>query len=380
MKILLVANTAWYLYNFRSALIDDIKKRGWEPVLVSPPDRYAAELEQAGIRTIPWDLGRKTVAPWTEMGSIRRLTEIYTREKPDLVHHHTMKAVIYGSLAAQKTGVRVVNSIPGRGYVFSSRDIKAAMLRPVVVALLRYAFRKGLEQRVIFENRDDLKFFITKRLVPSRVTILIPSVGVDTRRFHPTPLPKGEFTVGFVGRMLRDKGVEVFVNAAKILQKEGVKARMVLIGEPDHGNVTSVSVEELQEWNRIENVEWWGWIENMQEAYSKIHALAQPTSYGEGVPTTLVEAAAVKRAVIASDWPGCHEIIIDDETGLLIPPKDPAALAAAVKRLIADPVDFDRLRNNVHALAVSKFSTADVNAKTLEVYEQVLSSQSEYRD
>ena len=376
MKIIVVANTAWYLYNFRSALIDEIKQRGWKPVLISPPDRYADEFTKAGYRHIPWGLGRQTIAPWVELQSARELREIYETEQPNLVHHHTMKAVIYGSLAAQKTGTPVVNSIPGRGYVFSSSNLKAQVLKPVVTSLLRYAFRKGLNQQVIFENRDDMNFFLAKRLIPESKTILIPSVGVDKKRFHPAPLPEGMFTVGFVGRMLRDKGVIVFVEAARLLQEWGVPCRMVLIGEPDPGNAASVTVEELKEWDRLDNVEWWGWIENMQQAYARIHALAQPTSYGEGVPTTLVEAAAVNRAIIASDWPGCREIIIDNETGLLVPPKDPLALAQAVKRLVENQADYERLRLNVHEVALVKFSTDDVNSQTLKVYNSILSDSS----
>jgi glycosyltransferase involved in cell wall biosynthesis len=374
MKILLAANTAWYLYNFRAALIDEIKQRGWEPVLVSPPDRYVDEFTKAGYRHISWELGRQTIAPWTELQSIRDLREIYEREQPALVHHHTMKAVIYGSLAAIRSGVSVVNSIPGRGYVFSSTSLKARLLKPVVTSLLRYAFRKELKQEMIFENRDDLKFFLAKRLIPESKTILIPSVGVDRKRFHPAPLPDGVFTVGFVGRMLRDKGVVVFVEAAQLLQEWGVPCRMVLIGGPDPGNAASVTVEELKEWDQFANVEWWGWVEDMQQAYAQIHALAQPTSYGEGVPTTLVEAAAVNRAIIASDWPGCREIITDNETGLLVPPKDPLALAQAIRRMAENTADYERLRKNVHELVLVKFSADDVNSQTLAVYDNILSA------
>jgi glycosyltransferase involved in cell wall biosynthesis len=374
MKIILAANTTWYLYNFRFALIDSIQSRGWEPVLVSPADRYVKDLTNAGYRHIPWAVGRQSIAPWLELDATKRLRDIYQAEQPDLVHHHTLKVVIYGSMAAQNTGIPVVNSIPGRGYVFSSLHPKALLLKPMVPPLLRYAFRNGLNQRMIFENKGDLEFFLKRRLVEEDNTILIPSVGVDRQRFHPAPLPEGQFTVGFVGRMLREKGVGVFVKAANLLEEWGVPCRMVLIGEPDPGNADSVSEDELKQWAQADNLEWWGWVEDMQQAYARIHALAQPTSYGEGVPTTLVEAAAVNRAIIASDWPGCREIIIDDETGLLVPPKDPQALAQAIRKLVEDREQFERLRQNVHAVALQKFSTDDVNSKTLAVYDSILSS------
>jgi glycosyltransferase involved in cell wall biosynthesis len=238
--------------------------------------------------------------------------------------------------------------------------------------LLRYAFRNNLNQQMIFENRDDRRFFLGKKLIQQKKTVLIPSVGVDRRRFSPAPLPEGIFTAAFVGRMLRDKGVVVFVEAARLLHEWGVPCRMVLIGDPDPGNEASVTAEELQQWDLLPNVEWWGWVEDMQQAYSQIHVLAQPTSYGEGVPTTLVEAAAVNRAIIASDWPGCRELIDDNETGLLVPPKDPLALAQAVKRLAENREDFERLRKNVHERALAEFSADDVNSQTLGVYDTLL--------
>jgi glycosyltransferase involved in cell wall biosynthesis len=241
--------------------------------------------------------------------------------------------------------------------------------------MLRYAFRKNLPQQMIFENRDDLKYFLGKKLVEQKMTVLIPSVGVDRRRFSPAPLPDGIFTVAFVGRMLRDKGVVVFVKAARLLDEWGVPCRMVLIGGPDPGNAASVTTEELQQWDALPNVEWWGWVEDMQQAYAQIHVLANPTSYGEGVPTTLVEAAAVNRAIIASDWPGCRELIVDNETGLLVPPKDPQALAQAIKRLVESPADFNRLRKNVHELALAEFSVDDINSQTMGVYDTLLSDE-----
>ncbi|MEN8240826.1 MAG: glycosyltransferase family 4 protein [Chloroflexota bacterium] len=377
MKILLAANTAWYLYNFRSALIYEIALRGWEPVLVSPPDRYAEKLAASGYRHIPWELGRQTLTPWTEYRSMQRLREIYAQEKPDLIHHHTMKVLLYGSLAVRPLGIPVVNSVPGRGYVYSSSETKAKLLKPLVTNFLRIALRKGLSQQMIFENRDDQNFFLDKRIVSEKKTTLIPSVGVDEKRFYPSPLPEGEFTVGFVGRMLREKGVELFVEAARQLRADAVSCKMVLIGEPDPGNADSVTIEELRNWDSEPNVEWWGWVEDMQEAYSRIHLLANPTNYGEGVPTTLVEAAMVNRAVVASDWPGCREIINHDETGLLVPPKDAAALARAITHMVENKADYERLRMNVHNLALKKFSAGDVNSQTLLVYENILSLDSE---
>ena len=371
-KALVAANTDWYLYNFRFDLIMALKSKGYEPVLVSPPGPYVEKFFELGFRHIPWEVGRKSIAFWKELRSIREIKKIYQHEKPDVVHHHTNKAVLYGTWAANRLGIPVVNSIPGRGYVFSSEDLMAKLLRPFVQLFFRIVLRGNQKQHLIFENRSDMNFFIDNRYISPESATLIPSVGVNPRKFATSPVPEDEFTVAFIGRLLEDKGVGVFVKAAKILSERGERYKMVLVGATDEGNPDSYTDEEIQAWVDAGFVEWWGFREDIKKVYEQIHVLAYPTNYGEGVPTTLVEAAASKRAVIASDWPGCREIIKDNENGILIPPKNAEALADSIQYLATHESEYDQMRLALYHLAVEKFSTTIVNSQTISVYDNLL--------
>ncbi|MCB2178389.1 glycosyltransferase family 4 protein [bacterium] len=371
-KILLIANTDWYLFNFRLDLVKDIYSRGYEPILVSPPGKYVKDFTQLGFKHISWAVGRKSIAPWKEISSISHLKKIYEQEKPVLVHHHTNKAVLYGSIAARQLDIPVINSIPGRGYVYSSNDLLAKMLRFILQLLFRTTLGTLDKQQMIFENQEDMNYFIHQKFISQDKANLIPSVGVNISKYASSNPPTDRFIVAFVGRLLPDKGVGIFVDAAKILSKRKNRSKMVLIGLPDPNNPNSYTTDQINAWHNDGLIEWWGWQEDMRKAYQKINVLANPTYYGEGVPTTLLEAGANKRAVIATDWPGCREIIIDHETGLLIPPKDPVSLADSIEFLETHPAEYERLRINLFEKTTQEFSTKVINSKTLSIYDRFL--------
>ena len=371
LKILLAANTDWYLHNFRSSLATRLLEQGCQVTLVSPPGKYTREFERQGLRWIPWDLGRQSIAPWLEIGSLRQIFDIYRREKPDLVHHHTIKPVIYGTLAARLAGVpAIINSITGRGYIFLGEERKARSLKRLVKPLYRLAFstpRCG----ATFENEEDRQYFVTNRFIPVERTWLIEGVGVDPNKFTPQPEPPGDPVILLAARMLWDKGIGVLVEAARLL-KVDTAARVVLVGEPDPGNPASVSQSTLEKWHAAGIIEWWGWRADMPETYNQSHIVTLPTMYGEGVPTSLLEAAACGRPLVASDIPGCRQVVQDGHNGLLVPPNDPQALAAALKRLAGDAALRGRMGAASRQLVIQKFTHAQVNAATLRVYQQVL--------
>ena len=371
-KILIVANTDWYLYNFRMELIRSLVKLGWEVVLVSPSGPYTARFAEEGAAWREWRVGRQSIAPWREIGSILQLGRIYQEEQPDLIHHHTNKAVIYGSLAAAhcKTA-RVVNSIPGRGYVFSNTQLKALLLRPVVRFLFRIAFRKEVVKAAIFENPDDRQYFTRSNLVAHKSTHLIQSVGVNIDQFAYSTYPGGKPIIVMASRMLWEKGVANFVRAAQNLQ-HSVDVRMVLVGMPDEGNPTSIPENTLREWTREGAVEWWEWQEDMRAVYQQCALVVHPTTYGEGVPTVLLEASASGRAVIATDWPGCREAILDGRTGLLVPPNDSQALAETIRELLGKPEACARMGLAGREFVSKHFSTQAINQATISIYQQVL--------
>jgi glycosyltransferase involved in cell wall biosynthesis len=370
-KVILVANTDWYLFNFRRALAHFLRDQGFVITLVSPAGKFVYQLKEDDFRWIEWRLGRQTIAPWRELPAIIALTKIYKSEHPDLIHHHTIKPVLYGSVAARLAGApAVVNSITGRGYIFLSKDSKASLLKWITLPFYRMTFSHP-DQAVIFENDEDRQYFIRERLIPAERTRLIAGVGVDTDRFVPAPEQPGTPVVLLSSRMLWDKGVGVLVEAARRL-RQTTAVRVALVGAPDPGNPASISEEQLQAWAAEGLIEWWGWQADMNAVYQRSHIVTLPTMYGEGVPTALLEGAACGRPLVATDMPGCRDIVLDQFNGLIVPPNDPVALADALGKLLADPALRGRMGSAGRQLVLQKFTVSYVNHSTLSVYQELL--------
>jgi glycosyltransferase involved in cell wall biosynthesis len=371
-KIILAANTDWYLYNFRRSLAFFLRDQGHEVILVSPKGDYIADLQAASFRWVAWEVGRQTAAPWSELPAFNSLRKIYRREKPDIVHHHTIKPVLYGSLAAWLAGIpSVVNSITGRGYIFLSEELKARLLRPLARLLYQAAFSFS-NQAVIFENEEDRRYFIDEKIISGQKTWLVPGVGVDTQRFSPTPEPEGIPIVLLSSRLLWDKGVGVLIEAARQMQKT-TPARVVLVGAPDPGNPASIPEGQIRAWVTEGIIEWWGWQHDMNSIYQQSAVVTLPTMYGEGVPTVLLEAASCGRPLVATNMPGCTAIVHDQVNGLLVPPGDPPALAQALEKLLADPGLRGRMGAASRQLVLEKFTVEQVNQSTLDIYQGLLS-------
>lgn len=371
MKTLLIANTDWYLYNFRLGLAKDLRARGVEVVTVSPPGVYATKLQAEGFRWVEWQVSRQGANPLAELRAARRLRAIYQAEQPHLVHHHTIKPALYGTWAASYAGgPAVVNSITGRGYVFLSDELKARLLRPAVKWLYRRVLRHP-RCETIFENEADQQYFVQEGLIPPDHTRLVRSVGVDVQRFSPQPQPEGLPVVLFASRMLWDKGAGTFVEAAHLLQGQ-LQARFALCGAPDAGNPASIPEATLRAWNDEGAVEYWGFRSDMPAVYASAAVFCLPTTYGEGVPTVLIEAAACGRALVASDIPGCREVIRDGENGLLVPQRDAPALAEALRRLLEDTPLRQHLAAAARRTAVEHFSAQQVNEETWGVYQRAI--------
>jgi glycosyltransferase involved in cell wall biosynthesis len=369
-KILISANTDWFLFNFRAALARSLQDSGFEVLLVSPAGEYAPKLTGAGFSWVRWDLGRKTTNPLKELGSLASLFRLYRQQAPDIVHHHTIKPVLYGSLAARLARVPlVVNSITGRGYVYTSKELKARLLKGFVDIF--YKFVLGDHHiAVIFENQLDHQYFIDAGFLPTQRAWLIEGVGVDPEKFFPTPEPDGVPVVLMPGRMLWDKGVGVLVEAARLFKSQ-VEARVVLVGQPDRGNPASISEDVLEAWQADGIVEWWGWRAEMPPVYQQSHIVVLPTMYGEGVPTTLIEGAASGRPLVATDTTGCLSVVKQDQNGFLVPPDDPEALAQALQKLISDPGLRRKMGGVSREIFLEKFTHDKINAATLEVYKHL---------
>ncbi len=370
MKILLVANTDWYLFNFRLSLARRLRAAGAEVVLVSPNGKFVSDIVEDGFRWLEWNVGRKTTEPLRELGAVCRLTAIYQRERPDLVHHFTIKPVLYGSLAARNANVpALVNSVTGLGYVFLSQNRQGRGLRKVVLPLYRLAFGHA-NLAVIFENISDRDQFIQMGLLPEEKTVVVQGVGVDVERFKPAPEPQGIPVVLFPARMLLDKGLGTLIEAARILKQDHT-VRIVLAGEPDPGNPATVEPEELHAWQNAGLVEWWGFQSGMENVYPLAAVVTLP-SLGEGLPTALIEAAACGRAIVATDVPGCREVVEHGINGLLVPPNDADALAQALGKLLDDPALRIRMGAAGRERVLAQFADQLIIRQILDIYESLL--------
>jgi len=367
VKILLVANTDWYLFRFRLSLAKFLRAQGMDVVFASPSGQYVSSIVAEGFRHLIWEIGRRSINPLEEALAIGKLANLYRLERPDIIHLHTIKPVLYGSLAARLTGSpAVVCSVTGRGYVFLGEGPLANGLRPLVKGLYRFALRHG---NTLFENEADREYFLSENLVKPEQTHLIEGVGVDTDYYQPLPEPSGIPTVLMAARMLWDKGVGTLVKAARLMQGR-TPMRVVLVGKPDPGNPASIPEETLNEWAKEGAVEWWGFQADIRNVFSSCHIVALP-SLGEGIPTVLLEAAACGRALVATNVPGCRDVVVDGVNGLLVPPKDPQALAEALIRLLKDKALRETMGAAARKLAVERFSDQRVNAKTLAIYQSI---------
>jgi glycosyltransferase involved in cell wall biosynthesis len=367
LKVILFANTAWYLYNFRLPLAQALVDQGYQVVLLSPGEEpYHQLLQENGFQCLTIHMQRRRLNPFAEIQTLWKIFQLYRREQPDIVHHFTIKPVLYGSLVGHLLRIRrIINAVTGLGYIFVSESLIAKLLRTVAKFTYRLALQKTL---VIFQNPDDLSLFLQMRLVKPAQTTLIRGSGVAVERFLPKEEPPGIPLIILPARMLWDKGIKEFVEAARHFKTKGIQARFALVGSPDPGNPRSVPVEALENWHRAGTIEWWGWCEEMASVYQTAHIVCLPTRYGEGTPKSLLEAAACGRPIIATDVPGCREIVQDGYNGYLISTLDPDALANALQKLIEDPGERQRMGKNGRQLAVAEFALNRVIEETLSVY------------
>jgi glycosyltransferase involved in cell wall biosynthesis len=263
-----------------------------------------------------------------------------------------------------------VNAISGLGYAFTP-DRGARWLRPLVTAWYRVALAHP-RSRTIFQNHDTYRQFVEGGWIRRERAALIRGSGVDCDLFRPTPEPTGRPVVMLAARMLWDKGIREFVEAARLLRDAAAGTRFVLVGAPDSGNPRSVPRAQLEAWARDAGVEWWGHREDMPAVLAAATLVVLPTSYPEGTPKILVEAAACGRAIIASDAPGCREVVRHDVNGLLVPVRDGAALARAIETLVAAPALRARFGQAGRAIAVAEFSDRLVVRETLALYRELL--------
>jgi glycosyltransferase involved in cell wall biosynthesis len=313
---------------------------------------------------VPFPLSRQGINPFYELRTLWRLTRLYHQLAPDIVHHFTIKPVLYGSTAAHILRIPgIINSITGLGHLFIDPEPITRLLRRLASWLYRINLR-GTE--VIFENPEDRKIFIEWGFIKPRQGHLILGTGVDVERFRPTAKENNPPIVLFSSRILVTKGILEYVEAIRILKAKGINARFALAGKADPGNPASIPDEQIEAWKQSNLVEWWGWQSDMPAALAQTDIFCLP-SYREGVPNALLEATACGLPIVTTDTPGCRDVVTNGVNGLLVPVKNAQAIADALETLILDPESRRRMGSAGREIAVN-FSNIKINRETLAVY------------
>lgn len=383
MKFVFYANTDWYLYNFRLSTARQLQAHGHEVVMLSPPGDYGPRFADLGFRWVALEMHRASLNPLREARTLRHLTRVLRAERPDMLHNFTVKCAVYGALAARAAGVpAVVNAVAGMGYVFTSNQPQALMLRPVVKLLMRGTLAGG-HSRLILQNPDDADAFLRARLVPEQKIRVIRSSGVDLTRFNPPPRDEQSrpLRVLLAARLLWEKGIGEYVEAARQLRAQGRAVECLLAGMPDHGNPRSATHEQVERWHCEGLVRWLGHVEDMPSLLREVDVMVLPSYYREGVPKSLIEGAACGLAIVTTNLAGCREVVSEDGAdGLHVRPRDPAHLAQCLARLDDDRLLVRRLGERARHKAMADFDERMVIRRTIEVYDELLRDRRVARD
>jgi glycosyltransferase involved in cell wall biosynthesis len=361
----------WYFVSHRFELAIAARRAGYDVVVATRVDQHGKRITDAGLTLRPIAFNRGGLNLLGEFRTLTNLVSLYRREAPDIVHHVALKPVIYGSLAARIVGVRgVVNALGGLGYVFSSAGARAKVLRWIVKPALKFVLGDK-NARLIVQNSGDRDRILTDGLANAESIHLIRGAGVDPKAYRQAEVVSEMPLVILPARLLREKGVGEFVQAARLLRAQGIRARFAMVGKPDLANPASVSQREINAWVSEGSVEYWGWQDDMPSVFSQAQIVCLP-SYHEGLPKSLLEAAASGCAIVATDIPGCREIVRQGITGWLVPPQDAKALASALQQAIELPSLRKQYGASARALIATDFSMSRVAGETIAIYDEFM--------
>ena len=368
-RLLYVVSEDWYFLSHRLPMARAARDSGYEVHVATRVVDGAEAIEAEGLRlhSIPFARGR--VGPLAALRTIAALRRIHRNVRPNLAHHVALQAAVLGSLAAIGRRTACVNALTGFGFTFISENIKARLLKPLIVFLLRFLCMRGKNVALV-QNPDDRDALLSLGIAAGHIA-LIPGSGVDVERLQPLAEPAGTPTVAFVGRLLEDKGIRPLVAAIRLLQDRGTAINLLIAGDMDPANPSSVKASELDDWIRSPGITWAGHVKDISAIWAKSHIGALP-SRREGLPKALLEAAACGRPMVATDVPGCREVVIADRTGLLVPLDDSNALADAIGKLAASASLRARYGAAARDLAVEKFSASAIGRQTVQLYDHLI--------
>jgi len=371
-KIIIWVSVDWFFCSHFLERAVAAVRAGYDVTVITRIIHHEAIIRNSGIRLIDLDMQRRSLNPIENIKTIFRLTMIYRKEKPDIVHHVAIKPIILGFVAAKFSGIRnVVNAIVGLGFVFTADTGKPRLIRPMVDVLLRTSINPP-GSKVIFENRDDLETFVEKGIVHRSDAILIQGAGVNPEDYFSAPKENAIPCVVMVARLLWDKGVREFVEAARRITANDVSARFIVAGAVDPDNPSSIDTKIIASWQEEGIVEFLGNRNDIPYILGHSDIACLP-SYREGLPRALLEAMAAELPCVTTDVPGCREIVIDGENGILVPARDDLRLSEALETLLDDKALRLRMGKNGRQKILQRFSSEIVIRQTLSLYRSFLS-------
>jgi glycosyltransferase involved in cell wall biosynthesis len=372
LKIIYVVNNSDFLISHRLEVCLKAQETGYKIHVICPDKESIQKLIDLGFTVHLLEFGRDRANPFAELQTVFQLTQLFKKIQPDLVHLITIKPYLYGGIAARLAKVPVVvSAVAGLGILFSSNALEYRLLRLGLYPLFKFSFGHK-NQSAIFQNLDDKSALVNWKVVADQQVKMIRGSGVDLQSCQIVQEPEGIPIISFAARLLKDKGVEVFVEASKILKQRNIQARFWLIGEPDLGNANSVSQSQLDDWQKAGLVELFGFRKDIPELFSQTNIVTLPSFYGEGLPKVLIEAAACGRAVVTTDHPGCRDAIEPNKTGVLVPVRNAEALADAIQDLIENPEKRETMGKAGRELAENVFDVNKVVEQHLDIYNELL--------
>jgi glycosyltransferase involved in cell wall biosynthesis len=329
MRIAVVLNTSWNIYNFRMSLVRTLLTQGHEVHTIAPKDEFTSLLQAEGCIHHNIRMDSRGANPIKDSALIAELYLTYRKVRPDIILHYTIKPNVYGTLAAAMLRIPVINNVCGLGTVF----LKNNLISAVAICLYKISFR--FARKVFFQNPEDLRLFVHKRMVRAEAVDLVPGSGIDLQKFTPVPFRRNEvFTFLLISRLITDKGILDFIDAVRSLRKEGVAARFQILGAMDPQHKRGIGVDTVHDWIETGTIEYLGTTTDVRTFIRDADCIVLP-SYREGTPRTLLEAASSAKPIIATDVPGCNHVVEDHFNGFLCNMKDPSDLAAKMKKLAA---------------------------------------------
>jgi glycosyltransferase involved in cell wall biosynthesis len=370
--VLFVVSEDWYFVSHRLPQARAVRDLGCRVIVAARLRDHAEVIRAEGFEPVDLPMVRGSMNPLRELRSVVALWRVIRRYRPAVMHCVALKPILHGGLAALVVPrLRVVNAFTGMGAILGHGSGRRRPLHRVLAAVIRVLSRANRAHAIV-QNADDQTFLVAGGIAPEHRVTLIPGSGVDVTAFAPAAEPEGPVTVLMVARLLREKGVGELVQAAELLRRDGVELRVWIVGDRDPENPGSISPAELDAWQRGGTVTFLGRRDDVAALWRRSHIAGLPSYYGEGVPKSLLEAAAAGRPIVTTDMPGCRDLVPDGATGILVPPRDPKALADALACLAANPEVRSQMGAAARDLACARFAEDRVANQTQALYKRIL--------